>query len=86
MLPCMLPPYVGNRALDELVAYRRIKDRAHNVCKDCMAEDRRKTKRCSKCGSLFTEEHGRLITDEGETKAALDELKAQIEAEEQETS
>lgn len=83
MLPCMLPPTVGNRALDELVAYRRIKDRAHNTCSDCMAESRRKLKRCSKCGDLYDEEHGRIITDGEEAESAIEELKRQIAADKQ---
>lgn len=83
MLPCMLPEGVGERALDELVAYRRIKDRAHNVCSDCMSEGKRKLKRCSKCGDLYDEEHGRLITDEEEVGSRLEELKAQLASEKQ---
>ena len=60
MLPCMLPPTVSNRALDELVAYRRIKDRANNMCKECVGEQKTKTKRCASCGYLYDDENGRI--------------------------
>lgn len=83
MLPCMLPPNVGNRALDELVAYRRLKDRANNVCSDCMKESRRKVKRCAKCGDLYDEENGRIVTDDEEVQSTLEQLQAELEAERQ---
>lgn len=82
-MPCMLPSTVGERALDELVAYRRIKDRASNVCSDCLGESRRKTKRCAKCGDLYDEEHGRIITDRDEVSSALSQWKAELEARKQ---
>ena len=76
MIPCMLPSTVTNAALDELVAYRRIKDRAHNVCKQCMDESRRERKRCVRCGSIYDEDHGRLVQGGDEMEQALKELEA----------
>lgn len=75
MLPCMLPPTVSNRALDELVAYRRIKERANNMCKECVTERRKRTKRCASCGYLYDDEHGR-IPDEAESAEELSRIVA----------
>jgi len=74
MLPCMLPPTVTNRALDELVAYRRIKERAQNICRQCMEESKRDKKRCVRCGYLYDEEHGRIIEEGEELNRAIKEL------------
>lgn len=74
MLPCMLPPTVSNRILDELVAYRRIKDRAGNICEDCMKKRKTEMKRCGSCGSLYDEENGRIASGE-EAAAEMERLK-----------
>ncbi len=74
MLPCMLPDCVTTQALDELVAYRRIKDRSSNICDVCAKEMRKRTKRCAHCGNLYSEEGGRISSDERDVRASLKEL------------
>jgi hypothetical protein len=73
----MLPPSVSNRALDELVAYRRIKDRASNICNECLEKRKRELKRCGSCGELYDEEHGRIASEE-EAAIEMARLKEQL--------
>ena len=79
-MPCMLPSTVTNRALDELVAYRRIKNRGSNVCRQCVEESKLKVKRCVGCNFLYDDEHGRLEDDEEEMANTIAQLKEELEA------
>ena len=75
MLPCMLPPSVTNAALDELVAYHRIKASLYNVCPTCVEQRKKEKKRCYICGRLYDDE-GWEEPLEGEQDATVERLAA----------